>query len=54
MIIGPLGDVLYSCGEREELYSTELDAKSLQDTRDRFPFLRDADGFMIFSDDFPE
>ena len=54
MIIGPLGDLLHDCADRAELHTMELDPSHLQESRDRFPFLRDADGFMIFSDDFPE
>jgi predicted amidohydrolase len=54
MIIGPTGDILHTCENREELYSMNLDPTVLNDTRDRFPFLRDADGFIILSDDSPE
>ncbi len=54
MIIDPIGDILYTCADRDELYSFTLDPSHLQDTRARFPFLRDSDGFMILSDDFPE
>lgn len=54
MIVGPTGDVLHTCADREELFSTTLDPAQLSDVRARFPFLRDADGFMILSDDFPE
>lgn len=53
-VIDPLGNVLYSCESRAELYSSLLDPTPLKDFRARFPFLRDADGFMILSDDFPE
>ena len=51
MIIGPTGDVLYSCADRKELHTTILDPVFLLETRERFPFLRDADGFMILSDE---
>jgi predicted amidohydrolase len=53
-IIGPTGEILHSCENREELFSTILEPSLLLETRERFPFLRDADGFMILSDDSPE
>lgn len=53
-LVGPSGEVIYTSENREELYTAALDPLLLQDTRQRFPFLRDADGFMILSDDFSE
>jgi len=53
-IVGPTGDILHHCADRNELYTQQLDYNSLQEVRDRLPFLRDADGFIILSDDFPE
>jgi predicted amidohydrolase len=53
-IIGPTGEILHSCENREELFSTILEPSLLLETRERFPFLRDADGFMILSDELPE
>lgn len=53
-LIGPMGEVIYTSENRAELYSFQLDPGELQEFRQRFPFLRDADGFMIFSDDLPE
>lgn len=54
MIIDPLGEIVHTCADREELHSGILNQNQLNDTRTRFPFLRDADGFMILSDDSPE
>lgn len=54
MIIGPAGEVLHHCADRKELHTITLDPICLQETRDRLPFLRDADGFMILSDERPE
>ncbi|MBM3431750.1 MAG: amidohydrolase [Bacteroidetes bacterium] len=53
-VIDPGGNILHSCESRAERYSTTLNPQLVKDTRDRFPFLRDADGFMILSDDFSE
>ena len=54
VIVGPSGEILYDCADRKELHTQTLDPVLLQETRDRFPFLRDADGFMILSDELPE
>ena len=54
MIISPTGDIIHHCADRNELHSQILDPVLLQETRDRLPFLRDADGFMILSDELPE
>ena len=54
MVIGPAGEIIHTCENREELFTVTLDPGQLKEVRDRFPFLRDADGFMILSDDFPE
>lgn len=53
-VIDPMGNILHSCESRAELYAIKLDPSPLKDSRERFPFLRDADGFMILSDDFSE
>ncbi|MFM7671888.1 MAG: amidohydrolase [Bacteroidota bacterium] len=53
-IIDPIGNVLHDCEDRNELYTTTLSPQLLTDTRERLPFLRDADGFMILSDELPE
>lgn len=47
MIVDPMGDTLYDAASREESHTTILDKDKLQQTRDKFPFLRDADNFMI-------
>lgn len=47
MIVDPLGEILY-CGEDKEVtQSTTLHKKDLEDVREKFRFLRDADGFNI-------
>ena len=54
MIISPIGDILHHSADRNELHTLTLDPVMLQETRERLPFLRDADGFMILSDELPE
>ncbi|SRR5579862_1252299 len=46
MIVDPLGQVLYQ-SEREEVYTFTLHKQKLTEVRERFPFLRDADHFLI-------
>ncbi len=53
-IIDPTGEIIHSCNDRDELFTGTLDPSLLSEARERFPFLQDADPFMILSDDFPE
>lgn len=47
MIIDPIGNIIYDAGQKEELVTTELSGSQLTATREKFPFLKDADPFMI-------
>ena len=47
MIVDPLGEVLYTKKDEEDVFTIVLDKTHLQTVRDKFPFLRDADGFQI-------
>lgn len=47
MIIDPLGEVLYHKAEEEDVFTIALDKEHLQKVRRKFPFLKDADGFVI-------
>jgi omega-amidase len=47
MVIGPLGEILYHKVHEEDLATIGLDREHLQQVRERFPFLRDADHFEI-------
>jgi len=49
MIIDPMGDVLYTKKEKEELFTLTLDKDHLQMIREKLPFWRDADGFRFIS-----
>lgn len=47
MIVDPVGDVLYSKLNDEDVFTTTLDREHLNETRRRLPFLADADRFTI-------
>jgi predicted amidohydrolase len=47
MVIDALGNVLYSKTNEEDIFTITLQKQALQDTRNKFPFLQDADHFTI-------
>lgn len=51
MLIDPLGNILFTKAQEEIVHSFELTKDSLKDTRDKFPFWKDADQFNILQDD---
>ena len=50
MIIDPMGEVLYTKKDEEDIFTIRLDKEHLQSVREKLPFLKDADGFMIIND----
>lgn len=50
MIIDPMGEVLYSKKDEEDIYTITLDKQHLNNIREKLPFLKDADGFVILKD----
>lgn len=50
-IIDPLGNILFSKENEEVVHSIELTKESLNDTRSKFPFWKDADHFHILQDE---
>lgn len=54
MIIDPLGEVLYSKKDEEDIYTTTLEKTQLDSVREKFPFWKDADAFMIMNDEEEE
>jgi predicted amidohydrolase len=50
MIVDPMGDVLYTKKEEEDIFTMALDKTHLQTVREKLPFLKDADGFQIITD----
>jgi predicted amidohydrolase len=47
MVIDPLGEILYHKKDEEDVFTIELKRKHLEDIRAKFPFLKDADRFII-------
>lgn len=47
MVIGPLGEVLYSKAEDEDLFTVVLQKDKLDEVRSKLPFWKDADEFSI-------
>jgi predicted amidohydrolase len=50
-IIDPLGNILFSKENEEVVHSFELTKESLNETRSKFPFWKDADHFHILQDE---
>jgi len=51
MIIDPLGEVLYTKKDEEDIFTATLDKEHLQAIRDKLPFLKDADEFKIIKEE---
>jgi omega-amidase len=47
MIIDPLGEILYQKSQQEDIFTFTLQKEKLEEVRDKFPFLKDADNFFI-------
>ena len=47
MVINPLGEVIYSKTDVEDTYTFTLEKEDLLSIRKQFPFLKDADGFLL-------
>jgi omega-amidase len=50
MVVDPLGEILYSKAEQEEVFTITLQKEKLEEVRNKFPFWKDADAFSIFPD----
>ena len=51
MVIDPLGNILFTKPQEELIHSFTLNKESITDTRNKFPFWKDADHFQILQDD---
>lgn len=51
MIVDPLGEVLYTKKDEEDICTITLEKTHLDSVRDKFPFWKDADAFMIMKDE---
>jgi predicted amidohydrolase len=49
MIVDPLGDVLYTKKDEEDIFTITIDKQHLETTREKLPFLKDADEFHIIT-----
>ncbi len=47
LVIDPLGEVLYHMADEEDIFTITLQRERLDEVRTKFPFLKDADGFVI-------
>ncbi len=54
MVIDPLGEVLYTKKDVEDIFTVTLDRDHLDSIREKFPFWKDADSFQIMNDDSSE
>lgn len=50
LVIDPLGQVLYHMADEEDINTITLSKEKLEEVRSRFPFLHDADRFIISGD----
>jgi omega-amidase len=48
MIIDPLGEILYTKAQDEDVFTIVLQKDKLEEVRDKMPFWKDADEFSIF------
>ena len=51
MIIDTMGEVLYTKKDEEDIFTMTLDKTHLEAVREKLPFLKDADGFMILNEE---
>ena len=47
MVVSPLGDVIYTKSNGEDIFTISLDKEKLIEVRKQFPFGKDADDFLI-------
>lgn len=51
MAIDPIGEVLHTKNDEEDIFTITLDKEHLNSVREKFPFWKDADQFQILKDD---
>ncbi len=47
LVADPLGEILYTKKDQEDIYTIKLERSKLTEVRERFPFWRDADKFNV-------
>lgn len=50
MVIDAMGEVMYHKKDEEDVFTITLEKEPLQSVREKLPFLRDADGFMLLNE----
>lgn len=50
MVINPMGEMMYHQQHEEDIYTFSLRKEELEEIRDKTPFWKDADGFMVLED----
>lgn len=50
MIIDPMGEVLYTRNNEEDIFTMTLEKTQLESVREKLPFLKDADGFLLLTE----
>lgn len=50
MVIDPLGEILYQKSDEEDVFTITLDKEKIETVRNKFPFWKDADSFMIINE----
>ena len=58
MVVDPMGEVLYHKADEEDIFTITLNKNSLQEVREKLPFWRDKDPFLLinekkFAEDHP-
>ena len=51
MVVDPLGEILYHKADEEDIFTISLEKEYLQKVREKLPFWRDADRFLIMNAD---
>ena len=47
MIVDAMGEVLYTKKDAEDIFTITVEKAKVENVREKLPFLKDADGFMI-------
>ena len=47
MVVDPMGEILYHKKDEEDIFTIELNKQHLEEVRNKFPFWKDADKFII-------
>jgi len=47
MVLDPLGEILYHKTNEEDVHTTTIEKRTLDEARIKFPFWKDGDEFMI-------